>query len=177
MTEFIDLDAPETAAPRPPRARVVLAVIALAVAAAGGAAWGHDRARAQRRALDEATVALAVVPGRPGETGGNLLHAQVTGVITLINAGPLPVEIRTFQGAGAGITLTGIDRRRRIDPGVASGMQAVAVVDCNPGVPLTPLQLDVWVRTVDDVARETQLPLGLKGSAWDDAVSVACSPR
>ncbi|GAB7052970.1 hypothetical protein [Catenuloplanes indicus] len=154
----------------------LVAVVLVAGAAGGavlGARWEHDRTRRERSAV----VTLVLQPGEtPRHTGGNLLRTQLTGPVLLINAGPLPVEVRAFQGAATGITLTGIERQRRIAPGVATTMEAVAVVDCNPGVPLAPVPVDVWVTTDDGVTRQTRQLLGLKGTGWDDAASRACTP-
>ncbi|MFI5842473.1 hypothetical protein ACIA8K_22470 [Catenuloplanes sp. NPDC051500] len=181
---IIELGAPgaepavERRRPVPPPALALIVVVAAAGGAFLGAAWGHDRAVVQRREVDAATVKLLVYgDGQSMSVGGNLLQVQLTGGITLINAGPMPVEIETFRGSAPGITLTGIERRRWIDPGVSSTLQAMMVVNCNPGITLTPVQVDAWVRTDDGESRETRLPLSLKGTIWDDAVSKACTVR
>lgn len=180
----IDLDQPPAARPVPARRRpgVLLAVGgALALGAVLGAAgtygWTAHRQEAAR-AGEASVVVLAGTLPDDGGVGGTVLDGRVTDAsltrkVTLVNAGPLPIEVHGLRADRPGLTLRGTGRERRIPAGGSVEADADLRIVCRGGLPIAQLPLRISVRTVD--AREHTVTATLDAARWNGQARLACT--
>lgn len=95
--------------------------------------------------------------------------------MTLVNAGPLPVNIRDLSASRPGVSVRGVDKQRWVEPGATVQADADVQVDCAHGLPLGRLPVTLSVQTYDDENREARLREGFDGTPWSEQAEVACA--
>lgn len=141
---LIDLDQPADRAtggePRPlsRRGAAGVAVVALLVGAVFGGLVTHRWTVQRARVTDERKVSLLLFPGQ--QAGGDAVDSVANGdgsiqmtfdaAVAVVNAGPLPVELRSLAAQAAGMTVAGTARAQSISPGTSVLVDVVVTVDC-----------------------------------------------
>ncbi|BCJ52500.1 hypothetical protein Asp14428_39750 [Actinoplanes sp. NBRC 14428] len=182
---LIDLDRPATVRSKPPRRRagtVAAGVALLAVGALLGSAatsvW--IRSKADRARESEVSVVVLADTGPEANdagvggvvTGGRVVNASLTRGITLVNAGPLPVNVHRMSFVRDGLSVRSDEKQRWIGPGRSVHADADIRVRCAGGLPIGRLSVELAVRTNDEQERTTVAVLD--GTRWNDQVKAAC---
>jgi len=181
----IDLDRPAVAS-SPPRRRfsrrllTSLAILLTGAVLGGAGTWTYAANREERTwnshisvlvlpetgpQSDDAEVGSVVVDGR-------VVDASLTRRLTLVNAGPLPVNVHNLTAVRPGLTVRGTDKQRWIGPGEAVQADADVRVACSRGLPIPRLSLRLDVQTYDEVERTVTTELD--ATQWNDQARVAC---
>ncbi|WP_306214796.1 hypothetical protein [Actinoplanes sp. RD1] len=178
----IDLDLPPAARPLPARRRprVVLAaagILAAGMALGGAGAWAWS-AHHQRAEVAVVLLADAGPQANDGGVGGTVLHGRVTDAsltrrVVLVNAGPLPIDLRALETDRPGLTLHGTDQQRWIEPGQSTPIDADIRILCRSGLPITKLPVRLTVRTADN--RERTAVTTLDAGQWNEPARIACA--
>ena len=180
----IDLDRP-TPEPRERKPNGALAVALLLVGAVlGGVAtygWTVRRLAAVRDR--EVSVFVFADAGRSLEGAGRgsvVLDGRVASVtltrrVTLVNAGPVPVNIRNLAGGRPGVALRGVEKQRWVQPGGTMQADADVQVDCARGLPLGRLPVTLSVQTADERARQAGAKGVFDGTPWSEQAEIACA--
>lgn len=181
----IDLDRPAAVPPAPDRKPHLLAVSALLVGAVLGAFVTHGWFAARQAAAQDRQVSVFVFAeaGRfrdDGAAGSVVLDGRVTTVtltrrVTLVNAGPVPVNIHDLSASRPGVSVRGVDKQRWVAPGATVEADADVQVDCAEGLPLGRLPVTLSVRTLDEVDREARPRNGFDGTPWSEQAETACA--
>jgi hypothetical protein len=178
----IDLDRPAASAVAPRRPHQRFAVVALVVGvllgAAGTYVWDMRRQSAARDG--EVSVFVLADAGRALDGGSVLRGGRVSSVtllwrITLINAGPAPVNVRNLAVDRPGVTVRGVEKQRWLAPGETVQADADVQVDCARGLPLGRLPVTLSVQTSDERIRQAQPKDALDGSPWTERTQSACA--
>jgi hypothetical protein len=178
----IDLDRPPTAA-REPRGRKWGAALLVAGAVLGGTVTYGWTARREADVRDEQVSVLVFADAaQPDNAGGGsvVLDGRVTSVtltrrVTLVNAGPEPVNIRNLAADRPGVTLRGVEKQRWVQPGATAHADADVEVDCARGLPLGRLRVTLSVQTLDERARQARAREVFDGSPWTEQAEIACA--
>ena len=178
----IDLDRPATVRPTPARRRAANVVAAVAVFVAGGAgtsvwdSWQAGRARSS----EVSVLVLADTGPRANDAGvggvvagGKVVDASLTRRVTLVNAGPLPIDVREVRFSRGGLTVRTAEKQRLIRQGQAVQAVADIRVVCARGLPIGRLPVELAVRTNDD--RERTAVVVLDARDWNEQARVACA--
>lgn len=178
----IDLDRPPTATT--PRAGRRGAALLLVGAVLGGAAMYGWTARREAEVRDrQVSVFVFAAAGRSfnGDRGGSVvLGGRVASVtltrrVTLVNAGPVPINVRNLAADRPGVALRGVEKQRWIQPGATAQADADVQVDCARGLPLGPLPVTLSVQTFGERARQARAKDVFDGSAWSEQAEMACA--
>ena len=181
----IDLDRPAVVPPAPRRKSRLLVASALVIGAVLGACatygWSVHRqtvARERQVAVFVFAEASPFVDGLPADTvvsGGRVATVTLTRRVTLVNAGPLPIDIRDLFASRPGVSVRGVSKERWVQPGATVLADADVQVDCAHGLPLGRLPVTLSVRTFDDEDREARPRDGFDGTPWSEQAEVACA--
>ncbi|WP_153040091.1 hypothetical protein [Actinoplanes sp. TFC3] len=184
--DVIDLDRPPTERRPPARLRPHVLVAAAGVLVVGAAiggvgAYGWSTARVERARNAEVSVVILADTGPQANdagVGGTVLNDRVTDAsltrrVTLVNAGPLPVDVHDLSVDRPGLTVRGVDKSRWIKQGEAVQADADIRVRCGRGLPIGELQVRLFVRTYDD--RERTAVATLDATEWNDQARLACN--
>lgn len=182
---MIDLDrpapAPRTARPATARALVPVVVGSLL---AGGVLGGAAAYFVGYRPL-AASVERADQAGRSAvsvllftEPSLTTVHSEqrrirVEAQVTVVNAGPEPIDVRAVRVDHPGVTVRSPERERQVAPGTAFPVDVVVEWDCAAEQPLA-LAASVSVETVDERSR-TIFPVALRGTPWIDNTRGDCA--
>jgi hypothetical protein len=178
----IDLDRPAVVAVPPRRSHQRFAVVALIVGVllggAGTYVWNMRRQSAARDG--EVSVFVLADAGRPLDGGSVLLDGRVASVtlvwrVTLINAGPVPVNVRNLTADRPGVTVRGVEKQRWLAPGETAQADADVQVDCARGLPLGRLPVTLSVQTFDERTRLARPREALDGNPWTARMQTACA--
>jgi hypothetical protein len=184
---MIDLDQP-VAEPTTRRPRWALGALALALA--GGVLGGMavDRWHAQRAADDRrSAVSLVALPDllqrpddgvRPAASVDGLTTAvDLTGHVTVVNAGPAPVRFVGFRADQTGLQVRGEPwpgPDLTVPAGGSTAGTIHATIQCDIDDPLTGTVPTVFeVVTADGVRRRPTVRLDAR--AWAETVEQACA--
>jgi len=180
----IDLDRPPAATPPPARHRVsrrLLTSVAILLTGAvlgGAATWTY----AGHRHPTRDSVSVLVLPGTAPQvdTGvgrvvmdGEVVDATLTRRVTLVNAGPRPVNVHNLNAVRPGLTVRGTDKQRWIEPGAAVQADADVRITCSGGLPIRELSVRLEVQTDDN--QERTATAVLDATQWNDQARVACN--
>ncbi len=129
---------------------LALAAVLLAGIALGGVAsyvWQAERARI----ADEAALELVLLPDQstPSDVSGDASLVQFRQRLTVMNLGPLPVEVTDVRGQEGGIEVLGLSESRVINPGV-SQLELNLRVSCVPSTLNQPVTVEMTVRNRSD---------------------------
>ncbi|AGL14324.1 hypothetical protein [Actinoplanes sp. N902-109] len=183
--DVIDLDRPAPRRPRPARrhARPLTAaagvlVLGAALGAAGTHRWSQWRQeRAQAAAVSVLVLADTGPQADDAGVGGTVLHDRVTDAsltrrVTLVNAGPLPIDVHNLAVDRPGLTVRGVDKQRWLKHGETAQADADITVRCGRGLPIGKLPVRLSVRTTDEHERTTTV--SLDATEWNDQARLAC---
>ena len=179
----IDLDRPPAATPPPARrvSRRLLTSIAILLTGAvlgSAATWTYAGHRDPHR---DSRVSVLVLPDTAAQvdTGvgrvvmdGEVVDATLTRRVTLVNAGPRPVNVHNLNAVRPGLTVRGTDKQRWIEPGAAVQADADIRVTCSGGLPIRELSVRLDVQTDDE--QERTATAVLDATQWNDQARVAC---
>ncbi|MGA5301135.1 hypothetical protein ACPCHT_14475 [Nucisporomicrobium flavum] len=183
----IDLDHPPVAtpppAPRRPTRRLLTALAILTTGAVlGSAATGTYLRQRTERSLDD-EISVLVLPDTGPQSndagiGGVIVHGKVTDAtlsrrVTLVNAGPLPVNVLSFSVVRPGLTVRAVEKHRWIRRGESVQADADVKIICSAGLPIGLLSVRLAIRTDDD--RDRTATAVLDASQWNDQARVACT--
>jgi hypothetical protein len=181
----IDLDRPAAVPPSRSRGSHLLILSALSVGVVLGASatygWVEGRrAAAQDRqvsvfAFAEASPFIDNIPADSVVLDGRVATVTLTRRVTLVNAGPVPVNIRDLSASRPGVSVHSVDKERWIQPGATVQADADVFVDCARGLPLGRLPITLSVQTADDQDRRARLREGFDGTPWSEQAEVACA--
>jgi hypothetical protein len=183
--EVIDLDQPPVERPRPARRRprtliAVAGVLAVGAVLGGVGTHGWLEWRQQRTLAAEVSVLVLADTGPQANdagVGGTVINDRVTEAaltrrVTLVNAGPLPIDVHDLSVDRPGLTIRGVDKQRWIKQGEAVQADADIRVRCGHGLPIGQLPVRLFVRTTDD--RERTAVATLDAAQWNDQARIAC---
>ncbi|RIV38035.1 hypothetical protein D2L64_13920 [Micromonospora radicis] len=126
----------------------------------------HDY-RAQR--AQDAVVALVALPDSAnygGSSDGR--RVQLSGRLTVVNAGPAPVTIHEVQAQRPDVTVRSPRQQPRLlSPGETAHLLVEVGLDCTVWGPLGPLPVRLSVQTRDGQVREFSYPVALPTSYWE----------
>jgi hypothetical protein len=177
----IDLDrpAPDRGRRRPATVRGLTLVVVGALLAGmllGGVAayawWCRPLAASVAQERSTVSLLLFAEPGTP-TVDGKQRRVRLDAQVTVVNAGPAPVNVLTVRADRPGVTVRSPERERWIEPGTALPLDVVVESSCEPGVPL-PLAASVRVETEDEEVRDIS-PVALDGAAWMESSRAACA--
>src|SRR4051812_29104899 len=123
----IDLDRPSVVPPAPQRRPHLLVACALVIGAVLGASATYG-VIARRQAADrdrrvsvfvfaEASPFVDDTPADSVVSDGRVATVTLTRRVTLLNAGPMPINIRDLSASRPGVSVQGVDKQRWIAPG------------------------------------------------------------
>jgi hypothetical protein len=183
----IDLDRPSVVPPARDRKSHLLVASALVIGVVLGACatygWSAGRQAAARDrqvsvfVFAEASPFVADVPADTVVLDGRVATVTLTRRVTLVNAGPVPINVRDLSASRPGVSVQGVDKERWIDPGATIQADADLHVDCAHGLPLGRLPVTLLVETSDEVNREARPREGIDGTPWSEQAEVACSGK
>ncbi|MEV8509974.1 hypothetical protein AB0368_34820 [Actinoplanes sp. NPDC051475] len=178
----IDLDRAPAVPSKPARRHVATVLAAVVIFVAGGAGtsvWGQWQTN-KARSSEVSVLVLANTGPQANDAGvggvvagGKVVDASLTRRVTLVNAGPLPVDVHGLRFARAGLTVRAADGRRWIRHGQAVQADADIRVICARGLPIGRLPMELAVRTSDD--RERTATAVLDAREWNEQARVACA--
>ncbi|MEV4706060.1 hypothetical protein [Actinoplanes sp. NPDC049316] len=182
----IDLDRPPAApsppSPRRPNRRLLTAAAILATGAVLGSAGTYTYLQSRTDRSLESTVSVLVLPdtgpqANDAGVGGVVVHGKVTDAtltrrVTLVNAGPRPVNVHNLSVVRPGLVVRGVEKQRWIRQGEAVPADADITIMCSRGLPIGLLSVRLSVQTNDE--RERTVTAVLDGSQWNDQARVAC---
>ncbi|MFI7540059.1 hypothetical protein [Actinoplanes sp. NPDC049599] len=181
----IDLDRPAVVPPARSRKLHLLVASALVIGAVLGASatygWSAGRLAADRERQVSVFVfaeASPFVDGSPADSvvlNGRVATVTLTRRVTLVNAGPVPINIRDLSASRPGVSVRGVDKQRWVAAGATVQADADVSVDCVHGLPLGRLPITLSVQTFDEHDRETRLREGFDGTPWSEQAEVACT--
>ncbi|GAA2487941.1 hypothetical protein [Winogradskya humida] len=183
-----DIDLDRTAELRPPpathRPRTLLAAATvLTLGTLLGAAathtwdeWQHERTRN----AEISVLVLADTGPQTYEAGvgaivvnNRVTDAALTRRVTLVNAGPLPVDVHNLRVDRPGLTIRGVEKQRWIKHGETLQADADIRIVCAAGLPLRKLTVHLAVRTDDNQQHTTTATLD--ATQWNDQARLACN--
>lgn len=182
---LIDLDCPPAAPSPPGRPRQIVRAAALLLAGAvlGGAAtycWTARRP-ADARDREVAVFVFAEAGGMPRDAGSSVVQdGRVESItlarrVTIVNAGPVPVNVRNLAADRPGVSLRGVEQQRWVQPGATVRADAEVRVECARGLPLGRLPLVLSVQTADERARSARARDAFDVTPWTEPVEMACA--
>jgi hypothetical protein len=179
----IDLDVPP---PQPPasagrtRPLVALSVafaVAVSLGAAGLPSWQRHRTLQAESDVVSVRIATDGNAGADGSevggvvSGGRVTDASLNRRVTLVNTGPLPLEVRELVADGPGVRVRG--EAHRLAPGQSVQAEADVDVVCSRGLPIRTLPVRLRVRTADDELRTATATLD--ATRWNDQARTVCA--
>ncbi len=181
----IDLDRPAVVPPARNRTPHLLVAAAVAVGAVLGAGVTYGWAERRQTAAQDRQVSVLVfaeanqfldgLPSGRVVLDGRVATVTLTRRVTLVNAGPMPINIRDLSGARPGVSVHGVDKQRWVAPGATVQADADVQVDCVRGLPLGRFPITLSVRTADEKDREARPRDGLDGTPWSEQAEFACA--
>lgn len=152
-------------------------VLALLVGTGAVAVVGTERWQArQQRLADESTAALLVL-GRTDWAGGGREGqlARIETSVTVVNYGPLPVEVTDIRAGRSDLTISPV-APDLVRPG-ARPFSVRMTVSCAARVSNQPVPIVISVRTADGKSRQVTSVMAV--TPWQYAFNVICrdSPR
>ncbi len=180
---FIDLDerpaaGSVSAAARPAtRQRTVLRLVAAFVAGVVLGGIGVTELRDSRE-LRERLAAVSVVAfpasvyGGTSDGNGTL---KLNGQLTVINAGSVPVTIRTATGQGTGVQVRDTGSSPLLRPGGTGSINIEVQLDCATAFGVEPLSMRFSVETDDEMVAEASSPIAVRGSIWHSHSALWCA--
>jgi hypothetical protein len=163
------------------RALVLVAVgLLLAGGVLGGVAtyiwWYRPLAASVERADQAESSAVSVLLF--ADAGLMTVHneqrrVRIEAQVTVVNAGPEPVNVLAVRVDQPGVTLRSPERERQIEPGTAYPVDVVVEWTCVAGQPVA-LGASVSVETVDEHVRELS-PVALDGTPWIEGRRAVCA--
>ncbi|GGQ67669.1 hypothetical protein [Couchioplanes azureus] len=172
---LIDLDRPP-ARRRPGRLMAAVSVLAVG-AVLGGAATSYRDHRA--RSSEISVLVLPDTGPQSDDAGvggvvlrGKVVDASLTRQVTLVNAGPLPINVHNLSAVRSGLVVQGVERQRWIKHGESVQAEADIRVVCARGLPIGRLPVTLAVQTYDE--REHTTVVVLDATQWNEQVRVAC---
>lgn len=159
--------------------RAVIAAALLLVGALIGSFITYRQVAARQEQVRNSTVSVLVLAtinpadGGAARVAGTRRPASVaTGVqVTIVNTGPVEINVPSLSGAQRGVTLSITDKQRWINPGTSITADALVTVQCAIGYPLRELEAMLSV-TVDDTSRLS--PVKFDASSWNDQLEEPC---
>jgi hypothetical protein len=181
----IDLDSPAVVPPARDRKSHALVASALVVGAVLGACatygWVAGRQAKERQVsafvFAEASPFVDDLPAGSVVVDGRVATITLTRRVTLVNAGPVPINVRDFSASRPGVSIQGVDKQRWIEPGAMVQADADVFVDCAHGLPLGRLAVTLRVETSDEEDREARPRGGIDGTPWNEQAEVACAAK
>ena len=183
----IDLDRPAPVPPVPERKSHLLVVSALVIGVVLGAFGTYGWFARRQAAVQDRQVSVLVLAetsqfldgGASGsvDLDGRVATVTLTRRVTLVNAGPAPVNIRDLSASRPGVRVRGVNKQRWVKPGATVEADADVQVDCAQGLPFGKLPVTLSVQTVDEADREAQPRNSFDGAAWSDQAELACAAR
>lgn len=144
----------------------------------GAAATSYREQRA--RGSEVSVLILADTGPQANDAGvggvvvrGRVVDASLTRRVTLINAGPLPVNVHNLSAVRSGLVVRGTERERWIKRGGSVQAEADIRVLCAGGLPFGRLPVTLAVRTYDD--RERTAVAMLDATQWNEQARIACA--
>lgn len=181
----IDLDRPAAVPPAHDRKAHLLVASALLIGAVLGASATYGWFARRQAAVQDRQVSVFVfaeaspfVDGTPANSivrDGRVATVTLTRRVTLVNAGPMPINIRELSASRPGVSVRGVDEQRWIAPGATVQADADVQVDCVRGLPLGWLPVTLSVQTYDDEDRQARPRDGFDGTPWSEQAEVACA--
>jgi hypothetical protein len=179
----IDLDRPATVpSPLSRKSRLlILSALTFGAVLGASATYGWIKGQqAQDRQVSvfvfaEASPFIDNIPADSVVLDGRVATVTLTRRVTLVNAGPVPINIRDLSASRPGVSVHGVDQERWIEPGATVQADADVSVDCAHGLPLGRLPVTLSVRTADEQDRQTWLRDGFDGTPWSEQAEVACT--
>ena len=183
---MIDLDRPPAVTPPPGRRRVsrrLLTSLAILLTGAvlGGAGTCTYLGNRDERDLQE-VISVLVLPDTGPQSNdagiggvvvdGRVVDASLTRRVTLVNAGPLPVNVHNLTVVRPGLTVRGAEKQRWIGPGEMVQADADIRITCSGGLPIRRLSVRLDVQTYDE--EERTVTTVLDATQWNDQARVAC---
>ncbi|MCA2211291.1 hypothetical protein [Jidongwangia harbinensis] len=128
----------------------------------------------QAERADGSAVALLLF-AEPGVRTGPAepRRVRIAAQVTVVNAGPEPVDVRAVRVDQPGVTVRSPETERQIHPGTAVPVDVVVEWTCAADPPRT-LAGSVHVETVDEQVR-TVSPVEIRGTSWMETGSAGCA--
>jgi hypothetical protein len=161
--------------------RAVIAAALLLVGALIGSSITYRQVVGRQEQLRDSRVSVLVLAtmnpaegGTARRVGGFRRPASVAADIqvTIVNTGPVAINVPSLSGAQSGVTLSITDKQRWIDPGTSITADAFVTVECGVGYPLRDLEATLSVVTVDDTSRLS--PVKFDAGPWNDQFEEPC---
>jgi hypothetical protein len=174
----IDLDRPVVEKPQKKHPFALVALV-VGVLLGGTATYGwyvqHETAAKER----EVAVFVFADSSQYVDGGSVVLHGRVASVtvtrrVTLVNAGPVPVNVRNLRADQPGLRVRGVEKQRWVAPGDTVQADADVEIDCFRGLPLGRFPVTLSVETEDAQTQEAAPRDVFDGSAWSEQAEIAC---
>ncbi|MEV4538652.1 hypothetical protein AB0J82_33220 [Asanoa sp. NPDC049518] len=184
---MVDLDRP--APERPPRlragwqrlrtARLQAGAVALAavVGAVAGGVGVHRWEARQERLAETSTVVLRAQLLDPNDLSGSSDGTASTMVVnlTLVNLGPLPVDVEDFTAERDGLTFRNASQQVTVRPGFRTVAVSISFTCARRTIAgSVPLPLRLRVRTADGQTRTVETPVEIGAKFWVQFLENLC---
>jgi hypothetical protein len=179
----IDLDQPPPVERRAPRRLPIKAVALLLVGAVLGGALAYGwTSRRQTDARDQEvsvfvfadTASVALAPGSV-VADGKVISITLTRRVTLVNAGPAPINVLNLAAGRPGVTVRGVERQRWIEPGATAQTDADVQINCAGGLPFGRFPVILSVQTYDERSRQARAKEDFDGGVWNEDAESVCA--
>jgi hypothetical protein len=179
---LVDLDRPAPARPaadpgvrlrsglrRLRAGRLQVSAVALATVVGGvvGGVGVHRFEAGQRKDAQASTVAVGAQLVEPTNMGGGTAGGTATMVanMTLVNLGPLPIEVQDFAAARGGLTFGNPSQQGTVRPGFRTFAVTISFACASRHISSEPVPLHLRVRTADGVTRTVDSELEINPAA------------
>ncbi|MEU8238160.1 hypothetical protein AB0C07_07945 [Actinoplanes missouriensis] len=127
---------------------------------------------ADRAASATVSVLLFAEPGMVTADGGRR-QVRIEAQVTVVNAGPAPVNVMAVRVGQPGVTVRSAERERQIAPGAETPVDVTVEFDCTADEPLN-LAASITAETEDEQLR-TVAPVALHGTPWIQSRQDGCA--
>ncbi|MEV0716579.1 hypothetical protein [Asanoa sp. NPDC050611] len=191
---LVDLDRPAPARPAPEpglrlrsglrrlrAARLQASALVLATVVGGvvGGVGVHRWEARQRQAAEASTVAVGAQLVEPSNMGGSSEGGTATMVVnmTLVNLGPLPIEVQDFAAARDGLAFRNPSQHATVRPGFRTVAVTINFACASGTIDSGPVPLRLRVGTADGATRTVETDLEISPSAhWPRFMEQLCAP-
>ncbi|SNT64356.1 hypothetical protein SAMN05421812_1172 [Asanoa hainanensis] len=189
---MVDLDRPAPERPaRDPGARLRVAwrrlrtarlqvgavALATVVGAVAGGVGVHRWEARQERLAETGVVTVRAQLLDPTELSGSSdgSTASIVVNLTLVNLGPLPVDVEDFEGRRAGLGFQNASQEVNVRPGFRTVAVSITLDCTRPTIAGSdPLPLRIRVRTADGRTRTVETPVEIGAKVWVQFLENLC---
>ncbi|MDG4826270.1 hypothetical protein O7635_30845 [Asanoa sp. WMMD1127] len=154
-------------------------VLAAVVGAVAGGVGVHRWEARQRLAAETGTVELSAQLTDPGnlDASADGVNASIVTNLTLVNLGPLPIQVLDLDAARDGLELRNAAENATVRPGFRTVAVWLTFACVHRDISTDPLPLHVRVRTQDGRTRAVETTMEIGRAQWPALLESRCAGR